>query len=304
MRLCETCAPVGAPSCEASGEHPLLAVLPRFAQGHPVSGRQELHALEGESRPSVTALQESRTATKSWAGSRPSSACSRRAFNGRGKRPTVARAADAQRQTRRATEKWPPLPAPLGLPSPAKPAPELLGEVLLEAGRSREARQSFEQALGRNPNRSLSVLGLARAAAALGDGTTARRQYEQLLANYDRADEDLQALVEARTNLEQGHAPAPAPTRRAIPIAFAMSTLFAITVLWNSLEIKVWLLGSVTKRGEIVGVLCETLPERGVHQIGNRLLNLYCLHPDRSMEVGIEVEGCPLGQAHMARLAL
>jgi tetratricopeptide (TPR) repeat protein len=127
------------------------------------------------------------------------------------------------------------LPAPLGLPSPAKPAPELLGEMLLETGRAREAQQSFEQALGRNANRSLSVLGLARAAAALGDGTTARRHYEQLLANYGRADADVPELVEARTNLEQAHAPSPTPTRRAITmvsIALAMSTLFAITVLW------------------------------------------------------------------------
>jgi tetratricopeptide (TPR) repeat protein len=124
------------------------------------------------------------------------------------------------------------LPAPLGLPSPAKPAPELLGEMLLEAGRAREAQQSFEQALRRNANRSLSVLGLARAAAALGDGTTARRHYEQLLANYDRADADLPEFVEARTNLEPGRAPASTPARRAIPIALAISTLFAITVLW------------------------------------------------------------------------
>src|SRR5207247_1049118 len=61
------------------------------------------------------------------------------------------------------------LPPPLGLPEPVKPTPELLGEVLLDIGRPREAIEWFDQALGRNPNRSLSVLGLARARMALGE---------------------------------------------------------------------------------------------------------------------------------------
>ena len=56
------------------------------------------------------------------------------------------------------------LPAPLGLPKPVKPAAELLGEVLLEIGRPREAIAPFQIALRRNANRTLSVLGLARAA--------------------------------------------------------------------------------------------------------------------------------------------
>lgn len=90
------------------------------------------------------------------------------------------------------------LPAPLGLPEPLKPAPELLGEVLLEVGRPTEARAAFEQALRRHANRSLSVLGLARAAAALGRAADARGHYRQLLANFAGADADLPALGEAR----------------------------------------------------------------------------------------------------------
>src|SRR5258708_34941939 len=93
------------------------------------------------------------------------------------------------------------LPAPFGLPAPIKPAPELLGDVLLEAGRPRDAIEAFSQALGRNARRSLSLLGLARAAAALGQTATARQHYRQLLANYDTADAGLPVLKEARTAL-------------------------------------------------------------------------------------------------------
>jgi tetratricopeptide (TPR) repeat protein len=90
------------------------------------------------------------------------------------------------------------LPAPLGLPKPIKPAPELLGEVLMEIGRPREALAPFQQALRRNANRTLSVLGLARAAQASGDMATARAQYGALLKNYAGADAGLPELNEAR----------------------------------------------------------------------------------------------------------
>lgn len=124
------------------------------------------------------------------------------------------------------------LPPPLGLPAPLKPAPELLGEVLLEVGRPREAIEPFEQALRRNANRSSSVLGLARAAAAQGDETTARRHYEQLLANYDGADRDLPELVEAKMNLGKARSPAPSPLRRAVPVGIGGSVLIVIAVVW------------------------------------------------------------------------
>ncbi len=101
------------------------------------------------------------------------------------------------------------LPAPLGLPSPAKPAAELLGEMLLEAGRPREAQASFDQALGRNANRSLSVLGLARAAMMLGDTSVGRQRYQELLANFDGVDEDLPEVTEARDALERPNAARP-----------------------------------------------------------------------------------------------
>jgi tetratricopeptide (TPR) repeat protein len=94
------------------------------------------------------------------------------------------------------------LPAPFGLPEPIKPAPELLGEVLLVAGQPREAAAAFEQALERHTNRTLSVLGLARAETALGRTDMARRHYRQVLANFDRADADLAELTEVRQALK------------------------------------------------------------------------------------------------------
>ncbi len=126
------------------------------------------------------------------------------------------------------------LPAPLGLPSPAKAAPELLGEMLLEAGRAREERQSFEQALGRNANRSLSVLGLARAAMMLGNTSLGQQRYRELLANYDAVDEDLPEVKEAhaaledvgRTNLPKSHLPV-----GAVPITLGVAAVAALMLV-------------------------------------------------------------------------
>ena len=90
------------------------------------------------------------------------------------------------------------LPRPVGRPHPIKPSHELLGEVLLDLGRPKEARMYFEQALSRAANRSRSVLGLARAASQLGDTSGARRHYQQFLANWQKADAGLPELKEAR----------------------------------------------------------------------------------------------------------
>jgi tetratricopeptide (TPR) repeat protein len=95
------------------------------------------------------------------------------------------------------------LPPPLGPPKPIKPAPELLGEVLLELGRPQDARAAFLQALARNPNRTLSVLGLARAAKALGDAAAMREHYRAVLENYEEADADLSELAEAHREIRE-----------------------------------------------------------------------------------------------------
>lgn len=122
------------------------------------------------------------------------------------------------------------LPAPLGLPAPIKPAPELLGEILLEAGRPAEAIASFETALRRNANRSLSVLGIARAAAASGQADASRRRYTELLANFDGADADLPALREARAALASTTpTSAPASAMRSRLVVAIVASVFART---------------------------------------------------------------------------
>ena len=69
---------------------------------------------------------------------------------------------------------------PNGAPIPLKPAHELYGEALLAAGRPEDALAMFERSLQRMPNRPLSLRGLARAHAALGNADEARSVYARL----------------------------------------------------------------------------------------------------------------------------
>jgi hypothetical protein len=90
------------------------------------------------------------------------------------------------------------LPMPLGLPEPIKPATELLGEMLLDSSRPEEARTAFAQTLKRHANRSLALLGLARAAKALKQDANAREQYQKLAENWKDGD-NTPELREAKT---------------------------------------------------------------------------------------------------------
>ena len=69
---------------------------------------------------------------------------------------------------------------PSGPPEPMKPASELYGDVLLEAGRPAEAAAAYAQSLLRTPKRTPSLLGLARASAKAGDVAAARQHYTEL----------------------------------------------------------------------------------------------------------------------------
>lgn len=164
----------------ASTNNPQLAEMARQALAQRAQAEQE-----GDLRPSIAIMEREVAALIARA-------------DGRGNEAIAILEAAARAELA--------LPAPLGMPSPAKPAPELLGEMLLDAGRARDAQQSFEQALGRNANRSLSVLGLARAAMTLGDTRTGRQRYQELLANFDAVDEDLPEVKEGRAALERPNA--------------------------------------------------------------------------------------------------
>ena len=65
---------------------------------------------------------------------------------------------------RRATTREEAMPVPPGPPPPIKPSHELLGEILLQAGRDEEAARAFATSLFRHPGRAQSLEGAAQAA--------------------------------------------------------------------------------------------------------------------------------------------
>ncbi len=69
---------------------------------------------------------------------------------------------------------------PNGAPNPLKPVHELYGEALLAAGKAEDALEAFESSLLRTPNRPLSLRGLARSHAALGQHVRASAIYARL----------------------------------------------------------------------------------------------------------------------------
>jgi tetratricopeptide (TPR) repeat protein len=66
-------------------------------------------------------------------------------------------------------------------PAPTLPSLELLGDLLLQHARPGEALAAYQESLRRYPRRFNSLLGVARAARALGNTAVARAAYEQLL---------------------------------------------------------------------------------------------------------------------------
>ena len=87
-------------------------------------------------------------------------------------------------------------------PPNALPTLDWLGRLLLESDRPAEAAAAYERALARWPNRSASLLGLARSRRAMGEDVAAAEGYGRLLANWQEADPDLDALEEARAGAE------------------------------------------------------------------------------------------------------
>jgi tetratricopeptide (TPR) repeat protein len=100
------------------------------------------------------------------------------------------------------------MPVEYGPPVDVKPPHELLGEILLQAGRPREAQREFARQLRLSPKRALALLGLGRAAAAAGDSAAAARAYRDLRGIWHLADPDLPALADVNK-----FAPPPPPPR-------------------------------------------------------------------------------------------
>jgi hypothetical protein len=63
--------------------------------------------------------------------------------------------------------------APSGPPLPVKPAVELYGDILMAADRPVEALVAYERSMQWIPQRTPSILGLAKAANTAGDKKTA-----------------------------------------------------------------------------------------------------------------------------------
>jgi tetratricopeptide (TPR) repeat protein len=87
-------------------------------------------------------------------------------------------------------------------PGPLAPARELLGEMLLEAGRHKEALAAFEATMKKEPNRFRGEYGAARAAELGGDRAKARTYYKRLLEIAKDADSERPELTQARKALE------------------------------------------------------------------------------------------------------
>jgi hypothetical protein len=78
------------------------------------------------------------------------------------------------------------------------PMRELLGELLLEAGKPAQAQREFELSLQSIPNRFRSLAGAGRAAALAGHEAQARSHYRQLLTLARDADSERAPLEAAR----------------------------------------------------------------------------------------------------------
>ena len=105
----------------------------------------------------------------------------------------TAAALDLWRRAAAVEDSMPPLGPPRWLR-----AHERAGALLLASRRAAEAEREYAQALRLTPNRSLALLGLARARLALGDSVGAAFVYRRLAANWHVADADLPSLAEVR----------------------------------------------------------------------------------------------------------
>lgn len=86
-------------------------------------------------------------------------------------------------------------------PGPLLPARELLGDLLMEMDRPREAMEAYDATLEREPNRARALFGAARAAELAGEESVARKRYGELLELMREADPTRQEVRLARRYL-------------------------------------------------------------------------------------------------------
>jgi tetratricopeptide (TPR) repeat protein len=83
-------------------------------------------------------------------------------------------------------------------PGPIIPARELLGDMLMQAGKHKEALAAYEHSMRVEPNRFRGLAGAARAAELAGEKATAKGYYQRLLKLAEKGDGDRPILKTAR----------------------------------------------------------------------------------------------------------
>jgi tetratricopeptide (TPR) repeat protein len=83
-------------------------------------------------------------------------------------------------------------------PGPIIPARELLGDMLMQAGRHKEALAAYEHSMKVEPNRFRGLAGAARAAELAGEKAAAKDYYQRLLKLAEKGDGDRPILQAAR----------------------------------------------------------------------------------------------------------
>jgi tetratricopeptide (TPR) repeat protein len=83
-------------------------------------------------------------------------------------------------------------------PGPIAPARELLGFMLVDAGRPKEAQAAFQKTITKEPGRFLGLYGAGRAAEAAGDRAAAAALYKKLLDGVGATASERPALSHAR----------------------------------------------------------------------------------------------------------
>jgi hypothetical protein len=83
-------------------------------------------------------------------------------------------------------------------PCPPIPVHELYGTILLEMNRPAQAYEQFADSLKRTPGRPKAIYGLAQSAEALGDNSTAAKEYTRFLQLWRNADRNLPEVATAK----------------------------------------------------------------------------------------------------------